>query len=704
MVAKMHQDRLKDLKEKVENWQEYFKDNNDRYHDFINMVFNTSLTPEECAKLKKLGKPPLEFNILESFVSNLRGEFSNQTPTINVSPDDTLDPAWLTESYFKMIDVIEGYLRDTIANPKNDGLQDKFYRDTLAGGFSVARVYTDYVSNLSFEQQIHVERAYDPTMCGFDPLAKLSHKGDGSYCFELYPMTREDFEHNYGKNVSSKISFTRVANGFNWSYSNGVQKIVLVCDLYEKVRKKIKIVKLSNGHVVAKKHYQDLLDMWESQGFIEQPPVIIKERMSEVEVVDRYRFCEGGVIDHTPTNYGMLPLIFIDGNSMTIKSKASGVSKQMTRPYVWNAASIQKLKNLAGQTIGAEIEDMIQHKIKVAIEAIPEDYIDAYTNIQEARVLAYNAFFDGDPSVRLDPPQEIQRAATPSIVESTFAGTDKTTEIILGSYTTTMATNEKNISGVAIANGSIHTSAASDPYLGGYINGLNRIAEVVLDLIPKYYVTPRTLPVVTYDGKREYRTINRQDDPQSIRLNYRPHDLNVCVEAGVNNTLQKAQALDKITSLMSASESFAAFMNTKGIDVLVENLDIDGADALKQRAEQFMAQLEEQQAQAAQQPDPQQVAIENMTEVEMAKIQQRREQAQGELSVKSAEVATDNKKVDIQFMEALSNIEKNNAKIALDQERVDAENAKTAVESLMSTTEAMDDLMKMEEVNEKEGR
>jgi len=61
--------RLKELKKNIEQSYSYFKANNDRYHEFVKFVFNTSMTNEDIQTLRDLGKPTLEFNILESFVS-----------------------------------------------------------------------------------------------------------------------------------------------------------------------------------------------------------------------------------------------------------------------------------------------------------------------------------------------------------------------------------------------------------------------------------------------------------------------------------------------------------------------------------------------------------------------------------------------------------------------------------------------------------
>ena len=97
--------------------------------------------------------------------------------------------------------MVEAHIREIFAGAANDGLEYKIYTQTLSGGYDVAKVHTEYLSELSFEQKIVVDRVFDPTLTGFDPLARASHKGDGDYCFELIPKTREDLVADFGEEV-----------------------------------------------------------------------------------------------------------------------------------------------------------------------------------------------------------------------------------------------------------------------------------------------------------------------------------------------------------------------------------------------------------------------------------------------------------------------------------------------------------------------
>ncbi len=533
-------------------------------------------------------------------------------------------------------------------------------------------------------------------MTGFDPLARESHKGDGQYCYQLFPKSREEFEEEYGKKACEGMKFARGVGPYSldWSYNQQDQEVVLVCEFFEKKKKKVKLVKLTNGHTVLKKHYEnELLPEWERREVVQQPPLILEERWTEIETIVRYRFCESQVLDHVETDYSILPLVFIDGNSVDIRETTSGIAYQMTRPYAYHAKGIQQLKNFAGQTIGAEIENMVQHKFIVSVEAIPEDYKDPYRDIQQAQTLLYNAFYKDNPDVRLDPPREVQRTPTPPIVESIFMGSDKVTQSILGAYDSVLGTNEQDVSGRAISNGAIQSSAASTPYLMGYIKGLNRIAQIMLDLIPKYYVTPRSLPIMTPDGKRSYQIINKLEevdeqgreivDPNNIKLSYQPHEFNIQVSAGVNTAIQKQVAIDQIIKMMGTSELFAQFINTEGLETLLDNLEIRGIDEMKAKAAQFMEGLKKQQQEASQKEDPMQEMVKAELEIEMAKIEQRKEESEANTQIKTAQIAVDHEKVEIQKALAMNEIEMSAAKIDMEGQKLASDDAREAVRDVI---------------------
>lgn len=479
------------IKKNVTNAYQYFKPNYDRFHEFRRFVFKTSISEEQRNILTILKKPIIEFNILEAFISRLLGEFSKHEPSIEVTPADGV-PVDL-----ETIQIVEGHIRHIMYEANKNNCAYEVYKDLLSGGFSAVKVYTDYATPMSFNQVIKVERAFDPTLCGFDPMARFSHKGDGRFCFELFPQSKDDFERENPNVEYKNIQYSRGIEGFNWSYQNGKEEIVIRCEYFEKKKKKTKIVKLANGRSMTAKNYEKFEDYWKEQQYIEQMPMIVgKPRMTELETVCRYRLIESEILEYKETDYTYLPLVFVDGNSIMIRDGSDNAVQQMTRPYVYQAKGIQNLKNFAGQTLGNELENMIQHKFIIAKESLPqeEEYLDALDNIQQGNTVVYQAYSESNPDKPIPPPREVVRTPIPQEVMATYSVTDQTSQTILGSYDAALGINDNQLSGVAIVEAATQTNATAMPFLTGYLQSFTHVGCVIADLIPKYIVTPRTIP------------------------------------------------------------------------------------------------------------------------------------------------------------------------------------------------------------------
>lgn len=625
------QERLKTIKDNVRAAYDDFKDNNKRFHYFRNLTYVSSLNAQNAELLDLLKRPKIEFNIMSSFISRLMGEFSKYDPDIEASANDVqpVDP--------RVIKFIEGHIRYIMQDNTDNNWKKKGMQDTLSGGFTVWKIYTDYENPMSFKQKILIKRVFEPTMCGFDPLAETPHKGDGRYCYEYIIMSKDKFESKYPEVDISKLSYTKTEGNMNWSFSSeSGEKNVLVMDYYEKKSKRVKIAELSNGIVIEEEKYDYFVREFRTQ-YAGQAPIIKDRRKTDIEYICRYRVIEDKIIEFKKTDFSYFPLIFVDGDSITIKKDTDNTSSsrisQFTKPYIYAAKGIQVLKNIAGQTLTHEMENMCQLKFKAAIESIPDQYVDAYNEPQIPSNLLYNAFKVGKDGqdVALPPPQEIPRIPIPPEVMGMFAQTDKSIQSILGSYDASLGINNNQLSGKAIVEGATQSNSAAMPFVLNFLEGLNRVAHVLVDLIPKYIVKPTILPVIDEHGKKQSVNVNSDNDSESPRLNYAAHALNVRVKAGVSFAIQKSRALQQITLLMQASPLFAQFINQKGLPILLDNLEIRGIDLLKAEAEQFMQQMQQQQPP----PDPNMLRM----QLEKQKLQQQGQQDQTDNQIKGARVA-----------------------------------------------------------------
>jgi len=652
---KTNLDELSRIKKNINASYLYFKPNYDRFHKFRKFVFSTSLSMEQKNVLMGLKKPVIEFNILEAYISRLLGEFAKHEPSIEITPADGAPVD------IETIKLVEGHIRHIIYEANKNSCSYEVYKDLLSGGFSTVKLWTDYATPMSMHQIIKLGRVFDPTLCGFDPMARYSHKGDGRYCYEIFPQSKEDFERENPDINLKNLSFSRNLQGFNWSYMNGKEEIVIRGEYFEKKKKKAKIVKISNGRVMTEKEYGKFQEYWKKEQIMAQCPVVVgKSRITELETICRTRLIESEILEYKETDYTYLPLIFVDGNSILIRDAQDNAVQQMTRPYVYHAEGIQNLKNFAGQTLANELENMIQHKFIMAKESLPqeEDYLKFLDNVQQAGVVIYQAYNENMPDQQLPPPREVVRTPIPQEVMGAYSATDSTSQIILGTFDSALGINDNQLSGVAIQTGASLSNAAAMPFVTGYLQAWTHISCMITDLMPLYIKTPRTIPTVGINGKREYKKVNQMNG-KGPQLDYEQSALNVYVEAGVNFQIQKNQALEQIIAMMKASEEFAAFINGPGLPVLIKNLTCYGADELQEmipkwlQQKQQMAQQQQQQQMQMMQQDPRFIDAKTKAQKEQsdsqlaqAKFAQEQKQEAFENQITVAKVHLDKQKVD----------------------------------------------------------
>jgi hypothetical protein len=634
-VAKRYQDKLGPIKKKVRNAHDYFKHNYDCYNDFRKFVFETSLTNDEVTLLMTMGRPQLEFNVLEAYISRLLGEFSKQEPDIQVNSfdEDQADPA--------TIKLVEQHLKHVLMDDNNEHTRYEVYKDLLAGGFSTVKVFTDYEHPMSMNQTIKIERC-EPTLCGFDKIARFSHKGDGQFAFQLFPKEKDEFQEEYPEISVNSLSFRRDFAGFNWTYQNANDQIIVVADYYEKKHKEETIVQVRDVGVMPMRKYRKMVDEWDD---ITVPPSIIgKPRKTYIDTICRYRLIDSEVIEYEETDFSHLPLVFIDGNSLMIRNgPKNGPIRQITRPYVYHAKGAQRLKNYAGISLANEIENTVQHKFMVAKEAIPkeEDYQEAYKDVQKASTLVFNSVHESNPELPINNPiREVQRVPAPPEIAQAFTGTDSLIQNVLGSYDASLGINNNQLSGIAIVEAASQSNATAMPYIVGCLQGFQRVAQIYVDLMPKYFTTPRTLPILDEDGNRHFIKINQ---PDGMPMDFDTNALNVSLKAGASFQVQKSRTIMMVKEMMGMSPLFAQFIAEKGLNFVLDNMEGKGVEQLKSLTDEWLQQYqqEKQQAMQAQQQNPAMMKA----QIDAQKLQQQGQANQQKLALDMAKLQADHQKV-----------------------------------------------------------
>jgi len=638
------QKNLPRIKKNVEESHRYFKKNFDRFNMFRTVVFRSSISDDERNNLTEIERPELECNILESMISRLRGEFANQEPSVMAHRMDKTVPA-------QTVEIVAGHNRAILRDSNNNSFDNETILETMSGGFSVIKVWTQYKSDDSFEQEIKMGKVRNPTLCGFDPMAQYPHKADGAYAWECIPMRKADFKERYPKANLDGMGFTRsIAGTLTWSYKNEQDEILLICDYYEKKSKKVKILYCADNKTYTDKQYKELCEKY-SAATIAQPPQVIMERMSKETIICLYRFIDNQILEYKETSFHELPYIFVDGNSiMLTEGITSGRVTQFTRPYVYHALGLQRLKNIAMQVFANEIEMMPPNKFLIAQEALPtqSEFLEGWLEPQKNKTLIYKSQSDDESGRPLPPPVPVQRVPLPPEVSQAFMTIDRMAQNVLGTYMNVEPSggmNPAQLSGKAIIEGVAHSNASAMPYIINYLAALNHAMNFITDLLPTYMVTPRTIPVITTQGKRDFVDINQPSSP--VHFGYKKNALKIYVEPGVNFEAQKEKSLQMITSLIPVVPALGELFNSRGLPILLKNVDIRNSEELIDMAEQMMKEQAQQRAQmqAQQQNGQANNPLMIKLQLEQQKLAQQNDHKQMEMQVEAQKLQNERLKM-----------------------------------------------------------
>lgn len=695
-VAKKHKERLKDIQEKVKDTLLAQKENSNRYYEFREFAFKTGLSEADRSALRNLQRPIIEFNITNAPLSRLAGEFSKQEPAIYVEKSGD------SQVSDELVDIVEGHIRHILWEAKKRNVEYETYRNSLAGGFSALEVRVDYKNDYTFQQEIFVDAVYDPTLVGFAPNTNDSTKSDSDYYFQLVPLSLSQFQREFPDVDTSKMSFRKSSKIMNWTYAEkGGKKMVVVCYFYEWKDKPIKLYKLADGSEMTEKEYEKALAEHEASNDIAVFPQIINERKSRDRSICRYTVVENDVIEYKKTVFKKNNIIFVDGDSITLKDDSNSVVERFTKPYIYHAKGLQRLVNLAGQTIANDFNNMSMHKIMVPQEALPDNqsFLEAYENFQVANTLVYKAFRTHDDTQPLPPPSPVGRIPLPQEVLATFNNAMPMLQNILGSYDAALGINDNQLSGTAIVEGATQSNAAAMPYVVNFMLAWNEVGQRIAEAMPIAYADATNIPIVRNDGSRGFAQVNQPGYPS---LDYKHTDIGVRVEAGVSFAVAKNQALNQLISLMRVNPQISQFIAEDGLDQVIGNLDYHGSDVLEERAKAFMQEQQQAKQKAQGQQNPQTITAQaNMIKAQTAQqeLQLKAQENKTNAMLKAQELQNDQEKNETDRIEVLSKVGESQATVDAATKRAEAEVYKANVEA---KTKIADHLVKAKESHHKQ--
>jgi len=641
------QSKIDCMIDNIEKWYSYFKENNNRGRSLKEFLMGVQWDDKAVSYYRTHNKMPMTVNKLYAFVMQLIGEQRESSPNLKITPVnyDVEDP-----SVTKTIDLMEDIVQSIAYNSRTNIAYQTAYKNQLEFGYGALFLYTDYVSENSFDQEIRMMSIEEPESCYWDISAKEINKQDGEYCGVISHISKDEFKKKYPDVDISDIENMRFYDSqerwFEWIDDDSVT----VADHYEKIWNKKIICKLSDGTTVDKSELNEklrekrknlkMMQQMEMLAQIEGQPVNLTRGLSKIEVVDErestyctikhYRLVRNHILEENDWASKFLPLVYVDGDSYHIRGK------QYTKPFIQFAVDTQKFINYCATETISYIRGGRKERFLATTQNI-EKHQKAWRGIDNDNMALT---YDPDPRTGAMP-TPIQPLEIPQTLLQQYQRAEYDLHTILGRYESAVGAQGKELSGVAVANRVKQGNITAFVYPDNLMSAQNQIGKIMLDLIPTIYDTYRTITVGRSGNDRETIEINKQIRKDEFENKIEKTEYDIEIIAGSSFAMQKAENYAQLMDLISRIPEIGKIAP----DLAAENLDLNNTPQLVKRIQQHLVpeiiMQEKGLPPPPPKPDPQEQLMQSMSQSEEKKADASLLSAQSKMLKAQADIKKD---------------------------------------------------------------
>jgi Phage P22-like portal protein/Gamma-glutamyl cyclotransferase, AIG2-like len=510
-------------------------------------------------------RPMLTVNRCESFTNIVVNEGLQNRPAIKVRPnDDMTDPV--------TADVIAGLIRHIIGQPEAKIATDTAYEGAVSGGMGFIRVTTDYCDDTSFDQEIAVERIENPCTVYFpDHLIKKQDYSDAPYCFIRQKMSKKEFEEKYPDITGGSGGEFPPAGIGDQTW---IEKDDIYLAEYFTVENQMSMIYLLPSDA---NHQSPYISNTIPDGIVP-----VRERNVEKKTVKWYLMTKGKILESKNFPGSRIPIIPVFGKEMVINGRKHFISlirymREVQRMfnYLWTAF-IETVQNAPKAPFIVEYSQISKYK----------KYWDT-ANTKNWPYLPYKAKAEnGQP---LPPPQ---RNAPPEAGQSIITGLQYASEFmkdITGLHDASFGATSNERTGKAIDARSRQGNLSTYHYMNNYCNSMLSLANLLIDLIPIIYDTPRAIRIVGEDMADKVVLVNRiHSDPENPNRLYdlKTGKYSVIVTIGPSYDTRRMETADMLSRLMQTAPQLTMIF----FDILARVMDMPGGQEIAARAKRFINQ------------------------------------------------------------------------------------------------------------------
>lgn len=522
------------------------------------------------------GRPALVVNRIPQFIQQVTNDQRQNRPSIKVhAVDDVADP--------ETAKIYQGLIRHIEYNSSADTAYDTAFDSAVRARFGFFRILTQYVSPLSFEQEIIIKRVRDRFSAYLDPHHVEPDGSDTNWGFVFEDISKDDFKSRYPNSELSAENEWETAHSQrpDWVKSDTVR----IAEYFYKEFTEETLVQLEGGATLLAKDLKDA----GVPGSLREGSVVTLPTGEQVRVartrkspVPSIKWCKLNgceILEKTDWPGIYIPIIPVYGNEQVINGKRVLESlvthaKDSQRMYnYWKSAETEAIALAPRAPFIAPIS---------AIRGFEAQWDTA--NRRNHAYLPYNPFDkNGQP---IPPPQRSTIEPAVGAITQAAALAAEDLKATTGIYDAALGARSNETSGVAIARRNQQAQTSNFHFIDNLTRSLKHAGRILVDLIPKVYDTARAARIIGEDGEQKIVRINEEfqegGETRGYFLSRGKYD--VTVDVGPSYTSKRQEAAQ---SMIELSKSIPQ-LGQAAPDLIVKTFDFHGVQELADRLKKIL--------------------------------------------------------------------------------------------------------------------
>lgn len=484
----------------------------------------------------------------------------------------------------------------------------------IESGLGWLRVRSDYRSKKTFEQDLIIESILDRFSVLIDPYCRQVDMADADYCFLTTVLSRESFQKQYPNAAAEPQGFADLTD-----HDDREVDTVHVMEYYWREVEEKKLVMFSDGKTV----YSDELQPQEMFIMKQQGIVPVDNRDVQVKCVYWSLITPSEVLEPKRSWPGeRIPVLPIIGKRKYINRK---------RIYVGlctNAKDPQRAYNVAKSAAVDTINTSTRAKWLFDKRSIDEKDLAIWQNATDPSITALP--YNGANGV--EKPQQIMVTQTPVAELQVALSTADDIKATTGIFDASLGAKGNETSGVAISGRQQQGDDITYVFQDNVDVGIEAVGRVLVDAIPVFTDTERTVRMMGKDGSEDFIMVNTyvdKDGSQRLINDLSAAEFDISVETKPYSDSQKIEAVQTIGDILKALPNAAPFIS----DLLIREVDTPFSQEMADRLRRTVPKniLEDADPNNPPPPDPQQQAAlamhQQQMQLESAKIDAEKEKA-----------------------------------------------------------------------------